>query len=662
MLKPSTLSLAIALSSLGLLAGCGNPQGNNTAGTTKPAKQVTISAAELEQAGRLAEAADAYAREARTQAGPRQAASLLKAARLQIQLGNPQRATVLLQQIRENALGEEDLLEKRLLQAGLAQTQEAILAFLDLTPAPGLSAELMTRWYQARLNAYQNGNQPLRALEERAALYNWLLDEDARENIKALLDGLNKLPQEQLEAAFSQQDKDLAPWLELALIFRGYPDDPGRFDQDISDWRERFAGLQIDQTILDELVGRVRANYQPPGRVALLLPQSGPFADAAAALRDGFLAAYYADSPDRRPQLGVFDSQPFSTVADTYRQISEQGYEFVVGPLSRNAVQSISRQAELPVPILALNRTGTEDYTPDGFYQFGLPPEEEVRQITWHAWNQGHRKALMLIPEGNWGQRISKAFYEAWTELGGELLETQTYSAKTNDYGNPIIKVANLDESRQRRNDLKRILGGELEYEPRRRQDADFVFVAARPGPGRILRPQLQFHRLGDMPVYASSHIFSGRIDPAADRDLNGLEFADMPWLINEGRPVAEEDEAPATSREAFEQLWQGRLDRYRRLYAMGMDSYQLLSFLPRLNDDKSREFAGNTGMLSLNELAQIQRRLLWARFSGGRPQASDWIQAPQLEEENGELPPATPLEEAPQAPAIEPLPPAQTL
>ena len=71
----------------------------------------------------------------------------------------------------------------------------------------------------------------------------------------------------------------------------------------------------------------------------------------------------------------------------------------------------------------------------------------------------------------------------------------------------------------------------ELEFEPRRRQDIDIVFMAAFPAGARQLMPQLAFHHGADLPVHATSHVWSGVPDPANDRDLDGVVFGDMPWL-----------------------------------------------------------------------------------------------------------------------------------
>ena len=83
-----------------------------------------------------------------------------------------------------------------------------------------------------------------------------------------------------------------------------------------------------------------------------------------------------------------------------------------------------------------------------------------------------------------------------------------------------------LTQSVQRYQRLRANIGGPLQFDPRRRQDADFVFLAANANAGRLLKSQLKFHYAGDLPVYSTSFIYS--MDGRSDADLNGVMFADI--------------------------------------------------------------------------------------------------------------------------------------
>ena len=75
------------------------------------------------------------------------------------------------------------------------------------------------------------------------------------------------------------------------------------------------------------------------------------------------------------------------------------------------------------------------------------------------------------------------------------------------------------------------------------------------------------------MPVYATSLIYTGRADPVRDVDLDGVLFADMPWmLLGEGQ-IQE-------LRQNLQRDWPYAYSDLDRLYALGMDSYAILPYL----------------------------------------------------------------------------------
>ena len=152
-----------------------------------------------------------------------------------------------------------------------------------------------------------------------------------------------------------------------------------------------------------------------------------------------------------------------------------------------------------------------------------------------------------------------------------------------------------------------------LKFEPRRRQDVDFIFLAAFPRQARLIRPQLKFHYAGNIPVYATSHIYSGKRNRHADRDMDDIIFEDIPWVLytpNNTPPLQKN----------IDQLWPEESDQYTRLFAMGIDAYNLIPHLNHLKSYSYERYNGETGILSLDEYHRIFRQLSWARFRNGIP------------------------------------------
>jgi len=196
-------------------------------------------------------------------------------------------------------------------------------------------------------------------------------------------------------------------------------------------------------------------------------------------------------------------------------------------------------------------------------------------------------------------------------------VEVQRYLNDGSDMSSPVRKLLNIDESDARYRSLRKVLGVDVKKEARRRQDVDFVFMAAFPRQARQLRPQLEFHRAQDLPVYSTSHVFSGIVDPEADRDIDGVVFGDMPWVL-------EPTQSGAQLRRDVGALWSESMSAFTRLYAFGADAYYLVKQLGTLRAQHYAEFDGVTGKLSLNENNRINRRLVWARFAKGTPRILD--------------------------------------
>ena len=243
-----------------------------------------------------------------------------------------------------------------------------------------------------------------------------------------------------------------------------------------------------------------------------------------------------------------------------------------------------------------------------------LSPEQEARQVAEHAWLDGHHKAAAIIPNTNWGDRVFEAFKSRWEELGGEVVEVQSYDAKKSDYGLPIKKLLNIDESEKRAAELKDLVNMKMEYEPRRRDDVDMIFMAAFSKQGRLLRPQLRFHRASKTPVYATSHVYSGTLQPNMDRDMNDVKFSDMPWTLLKNDGV----------KQRIEKLWPDSSKRYMRLYALGVDAFDVIPELNRLRRNQFSSYQGETGLLYIDVNNRLLRRLVWAQFVNGKPRILD--------------------------------------
>ncbi len=448
----------------------------------------------------------------------RQARQLLAAVPLE-QLGPPQ-------QVRARVVRARVLLHER--------RPEEVLSVLDTPPGSDTGAELQAAFHGLRADAYTMLGNRLETARELVQREPFLSEPEAvRANQFAIWKTLDRLSSDALAQLSSAPPPDvLSGWMKLVRIVKLYQLQPQQLREQLKQWRDAYGDHPVLPEILNALLGRDQQQVAYPRHIALLLPLTGHFAPAAQALRDGFLAAYYTQPREGGQVVRVYDvgDKPLD-VLSVYRRAVEDGANFVVGPLDKDAVDALARQPQLPVPTLALNYSAVNGAPPQ-LYQFGLSPEDEARQVAERTWLDGHVYAAALYPNSDWGRRVFEAFRDRWQQLGGKVVEQQSYDQSHNDFSNPIRRLLNIDESQSRYRHLHRILGVDIKFVPRRRQDVDFIFVAARPRQARQLRPQLRFFHAAGVPVYSTSHVYTGELDPGMDRDMNGLTFGDMPWVV----------------------------------------------------------------------------------------------------------------------------------
>ncbi|MCK5432722.1 MAG: penicillin-binding protein activator, partial [Gammaproteobacteria bacterium] len=102
-----------------------------------------------------------------------------------------------------------------------------------------------------------------------------------------------------------------------------------------------------------------------------------------------------------------------------------------------------------------------------------------------------------------------------------------------------------------------------------------------------------------------------------ADGDINNVSFVDMPWVIDP------ENEYSPLNR-MIERYRKPAHSAYKRLYAFGIDAYRLIPRIAELFLQPSQQYEGKTGYLKIDKEGRIHRRLIWARFVGGKPELSD--------------------------------------
>jgi len=325
-----------------------------------------------------------------------------------------------------------------------------------------------------------------------------------------------------------------------------------------------------------------------PKNITLLVPLEGANGSSGQAIRNGFLAAYYYAKQNMAdaPAINVVDTNTGSSnIVALYQQAATKGADFIVGPLTKQDVQTLAGHDHLTIPVLALN-TLDMPKTVTHLYQFGLSPQEEAAQVASRAKQDGFSRALIIAPAGSWGNDIAKAFEEKWQKAGGTITYRLAYPSK----GDMTLMVQ------------KALKNGTA--------NPDVVFLVATPSYARQIKPLLTFYGTHSLAVYATSLVYTG-VPSGQDHDLDGIIFADMPWTLGTDTPALNQ------IRSTIQTLWGDSYNRSPRLYALGIDAYHLTYAFNQLSSGVD----GATGKLTLDTNQRVRRTLEWAKFKDGVPQ-----------------------------------------
>jgi outer membrane PBP1 activator LpoA protein len=408
----------------------------------------------------------------------------------------------------------------------------------------------------------------------------------------------NKLQHVPLKTLKNTQARnaEMAAWIKLAIISKRYSANNSQLTHKLIAWRERYPDHPANELMPEDIVLLSLATQPAPTHIALLLPLEGQFAASGQAVREGFLGA--AAKTPSNSAISYYDTSKSSNITALYEQAVREGADVVIGPLLKENVQTMTKQSTLPVPTLALNYTDEGlSFLPSNLYQFGLSPHDEAKQLAEKAREAGLSKAIIIAPNTEWGHQTAKTLIVRWKSVGGTVADSYFFNANaklSQDIPHLLHVSPSVDTAKMRVKNDKQFL------QLQRRQDFDTVFLLAPPTMARQIVPLLRFYYIGDIPIYATSVVFSGKRSPRNDGDLNGVIFADTPFTLK----------ATHANGGTYS----------NRLYAVGRDSYLISQNFDRLTELANFPIYGATGALTLTPEHQIYRRVAWAKFHEGHP------------------------------------------
>ena len=465
--------------------------------------------------------------------------------------------------------------------------------------------------------------------EYQASLDEWLLagpyltEAEREPHYDSFWQTLLHVPAERLDSLYKQEkSQKLKGWLALALIYQ-----TGRsLDQQLTgleQWKRDWSYHPAHKYLPGDFETLKSSSTKRPDKIAVLLPLSGRLSKVGEAVRDGMLASHYEamTTGDPLPELQFYDTES-TNINDLASQAIEEGAQLIIGPLNKSRVKALNTDITNRIPVLALNyiNDATDLFSANGvsatptryrtgLYQFGLSAEDEAIMAAERGRLDGHKTAIIITPNTEWGKKINTTFKAQWEELGGVIVGSGEFDAKT-QFSSLAGWLLHTDQSEARAKQLNRVLGERLGFQARRRQDVDMVFIGANPQEARQIKPALAYQYASNVPVYATSSAFSGITNTNQDQDMDGIRVPVMPWLI---------PGAPSPLEQQINTLWQQSRGQLGTLYAMGADAYKLYPRLQQLSSLQGSQLQGMTGSLSIAPSGKVHRELSWQIFRNGR-------------------------------------------
>ncbi len=317
-----------------------------------------------------------------------------------------------------------------------------------------------------------------------------------------------------------------------------------------------------------------------PKNIAVLLPFEGKYTHIANQIKQGIMKAFMAS--DQSVQLSFHDTADLDHLEILYSQLKQNGIDFIIGPLRKQAIDHLISVADANV--LALNRI---DYAP--FIQFSYKSANEVSQLIRQFENKQYQTIGILSNDSRADTKLAHTLKKEWERNPGHQATLSFYPDKKPNFREAVSTLINANKSNDRYHTLRWAIGQNSTFFPRSRQDFDAIVIIDNATRVAVLKPQFAFFNL-NTPIYGTAQLTPSKLQAIQpNRDLAGIRFLTHPVIFQ-----------PKTLASNFE--------------AFGWDSFQVVTLLPSLTIGGYLS-QGKTGELTLSDQL-IQQRLVWASYN----------------------------------------------
>jgi outer membrane PBP1 activator LpoA protein len=409
---------------------------------------------------------------------------------------------------------------------------------------------------------------------------------------------------------YTNKDQDVNAWLELARSIQQNQISLESQYQAFNQWKLKWPSHPAVANPPKELLLLSKLPETRPSQIIIALPLTGPVAEASKAIRDGFIAAYYSELKQSNlpaTHISFYDTNK-RPIEDLYSELRTEN-SLIIGPLTKSNVNKLqyldlSKSTTLALNYLEVDIT-LQKARQDNLYQFGLNPDTEITQLSKQLAKKNLNKIAFIAPETEHGFRIHDTLLQA-LQLNQSNITESVYYNNQKSLSPSVAKLLATDLSSQRKKNIQQITRLSFEFEPRRRNDIDAIFMLAKPKIASQLNPLFSYHYARNLPIYSSSQIHEIN---RQQNDLDNIYFVEMPWMLSNTIETKNTitDALPSAKNE------------HSRFYALGADAFTLSPRLKLLKEIQNSQIQGHTGTLSIDSSGIIHRELELASFRKGK-------------------------------------------
>ncbi len=292
------------------------------------------------------------------------------------------------------------------------------------------------------------------SLEGLAELYSKSTDPESKSKVKvyslSVIDKMNTSELRSVEGKY--KDTGFADAILFKLGEKYFEEEGAgaardRFNELLSSYPETEYRGQAE-SYLARLEGIDKAD---PFTVGVILPLSGRNAAFGMKTLSGIQLALGVFGPQKTRsiiKLSVMDSQSDPGVAKSAvdKLLSEDKVSAIIGPLSGDESELVAKQCSLAgVPNITLSQKENIDGLGRYVFRMSMTNRGQVKRLVDYSMGElGMKKFGILYPNDNYGQELSKSFWEEVLKKGGEITAVEYYEPGQSDFRNEVKKLLDL--------------------------------------------------------------------------------------------------------------------------------------------------------------------------------------------------------------------------